>query len=157
MVREQGQIIQTQQETIDCLEQQVKPQQARIEQLEEELRACKKLKGKPQLKASQLNQAPTPAEQTEGKRAGSDKRSKKQGFEIDQEWIIEPEEIPEGAKFNGYRTYDVQEIELKRHNIRFRLAEYIQDDGRTVVEQVPEAYRGRHYGPNLVSYILYQH
>jgi hypothetical protein len=157
LVREQRQIIQTQQEKIDRLEQQVKRQQARIEQLEAELRARKKLKGKPQLKASQLNQAPTEAEQTEGKRAGSGKRSKKQGFAIDHEWIIEPEVIPEGAKFNGYRTYDVQEIEIKRHNIRFRLAEYIQDDGRTVVGQVPEDYRGRHYGPKLVSYILYQH
>jgi hypothetical protein len=29
--------------------------------------------------------------------------------------------------------------------------------GETVVGQLPEAYQGGHYGPTLVSHILYQH
>lgn len=95
--------------------------------------------------------------QGEGKRAGSAKRSKKFGFEIDVELVIQPEEIPENAKFNGYRVYDVQEIEITRRNIRFQLAEYVNADGSTVVGQLPRAYLGGHYGPTLVGHILYQH
>jgi hypothetical protein len=71
--------------------------------------------------------------------------------------MIQPQVIPAGARFNGYRTYDVQELELSRQNIRFQLAEYVTLDGETVVGQLPEAYRGGHYGPTLVSYVLYQH
>jgi hypothetical protein len=157
LVREQQQQIQVQQETIEQLESQLKQQGERIQQLEAELRAQKKLKGKPKLKASQLNEAPAPTEPVDGKRGGSAKRSKKPGFTIDQEIVIQPHEIPTGAKFNGYRPYDVQEIELKRYNIRFQLAEYVNEDGTTVVGELPKAYRGGHYGPKLVSYILHQH
>ena len=47
--------------------------------------------------------------------------------------IIVPEEIPATAKFNGIGDYDVQELKLERHNIRFRLAEYVREDGTTLV------------------------
>lgn len=49
----------------------------------------------------------------------ADKRSKKTTFVVDEERVIEPEELPEGSRFNGYREYDVQDLILKRHNIRF--------------------------------------
>ena len=151
---QQGQI-QTQQQTIEELEQQLKSNEERIEQLEADLRAQKKLKGKPKLRASQLN-SPNPKAKGEGKRPGSAKRSKKASFEIDEERIIHPDEIPADATFNGYRDYDVQELKLERVNIRFRLAEYVKD-GKTIVGQLPAEYCHGHYGPLLVGYILYQH
>jgi Transposase IS66 family len=150
--------IQGLQATIEKLEQREQRQQQRIEQLEAELKTLKKLKGKPKLGASQLNHPEDKgaAEESE-KRPGSAKRSKKHGFEIHEERIIAPSEIPEGAKFNGYRNYDVQELKLERHNIRFRLAEYISPTGRSLVGEVPVEYRQGHYGPILKGYILYQH
>lgn len=159
VVRQQQQQIQAQQDMIERLESQVAQQGERIKQLEEELRAQKKLKGKPKLKASQLNDTPADEETGEasGNRGRTGKRSKKAGFAVDRVESIEPPVIPAGAKFNGYRTYDVQELELKRQNIRFQLAEYVTVGGETVVGQLPEPYRGGHYGPTLVSYILSQH
>lgn len=157
-IQAQQTTIQAQQESIEGLERQLRQQQERIEQLEAELRAQKKLKGKPKLGASRLNEPADKAEdESEGKRPGSAKRSKKVGFEVHEERIIPPTAIPTGAKFNGYRDYDVQELRLERHNIRFRLAEYVREDGTTLVGQLPEAYRRGHYGPLLVGYILYQH
>lgn len=159
VVRVQQQQIQAQQDIIERLEGQVAQQGERIKQLEDELRAQKKLKGKPKLKASQLNDAPADGETgaETGKRGRRGKGSKKTGFAVDRVEIIEPPVIPAGARFNGYRTYDVQELELTRENIRFQLAEYVTVSGETVVGQLPEAYRGGHYGPTLVSYVLYQH
>jgi hypothetical protein len=156
LVREQQQTIQALQQTIEKMERKLKQQQARIEQLEEELRVQKKLKGKPKIRPSQLN-TPKPSSEEEGKRPGSAKGSKKSSFEIDEERIIHPDEIPARAKFNGYRDYDVQELKLERHNIRFRLAEYVSEEGKTIVGQVPAEYRNGHYGPLLLGYILYQH
>jgi Transposase IS66 family len=156
LVRQQQEISQTQLQTIEKLEGQLKRQQERIEQLETELRTRKKLKGKPKVSPSQLNKGFKP-EPSEGKRAGSDKRSKKENFEVDEEQIVEPKTIPDGAEFNGYRVYDVQEIEIRRHNIRFQLAEYVKLDGTTVVGELPQGYGSGHFGPKLVSYILYQH
>ncbi len=60
------------------------------------------------------------------------------------------------AKFNGYREYDVQELLIKSHTIRFKLAEYVNAEGHTIVGKLPEEYQG-HYGPTLKAFILYQH
>ena len=127
VVRQQRQQIQAQQAVIERLEAQVAQQGERIKQLEEELRAQKKLKGKPKLKASQLND--TPAGEEMDKPGRREKRSKKAGFTVDRVEIIQPPVIPAGAKFNGYRTYDVQELVLRRQNIRFQLAEYVTVSG----------------------------
>jgi uncharacterized coiled-coil protein SlyX len=149
-------LVEEQRKLIDKLSKQLTNQKERIEQLEAELRAKKKLKGKPKLSASLLNQ-PGEKEPKSDKRAGSAKSSKKSNFEIDEEITIQPNSIPENAKFNGYRNYDVQELIIKRHNIRFQIAEYITVDGKTVVGELPKEYQGRHYGPGLVCYVMYQH
>ncbi|MFM2028095.1 MAG: hypothetical protein RLZZ339_2812 [Cyanobacteriota bacterium] len=154
LVRSLTEQLQEQQGIIDQLSQQQKKQQERTTQLEAELREQKKLKGRPKIRASQLNEK-TPKPQGEGKRPGSAKKSKKVGFQIDEEKIIQPAAIPPQAKFNGYRNYDVQELKIKRHNIRFRLAEYITPDGKTLVGELPPEYRQGYYGPDLVGYILY--
>jgi Transposase IS66 family len=152
------QTIQAQQQTIEKMERQLQQQQERIEQLAAELRAQKKLKGKPKIRASQLNDSkPNREEEGAGKRPGSEKVSKKMSFEIDEQRIVQPDEIPVGAKFNGYRDYDVQELKVERHNIRFRLAEYVSEDGTTRVGQLPVEYGNGHYGPVLLGYILYQY
>ena len=149
-------LVEEQRKLIDKLSKQLQNQKERIEQLEAELRAKKKLKGKPKLSASLLNQ-PESEEKKADKRAGSAKESKKSNFEIDEEITIQPNSLPENAKFNGYRNYDVQELIIKRHNIRFQIAEYITVDGKTVVGELPTEYQGRHYGPGLVCYVMYQH
>ena len=41
--------------------------------------------------------------------------------------------------------------------MRFRLAEYVSEDGTTIVGQLPTEYRNGHYGPLLLGYVLYQH
>jgi hypothetical protein len=149
-------LVEEQRKLIEKLSKQLVNQKSRIEQLEAELLAKKKLKGKPRVSASLLNQS-EPLEPKSSKRAGSAKNSKKASFESDEEITIQPDSIPEQAKFNGYRSYDVQELIIKRHNIRFQLAEYITADGTTVVGELPKEYQGRHYGPGLVCYVMYQH
>lgn len=50
----------------------------------------------------------------------------------------------------------MQDLLLKRHNIRFLLAEYVTVEGKTIVGKLPAEYQG-HYGPTLMSFTLYQH
>lgn len=91
-----------------------------------------------------------------GKRPGADKRSKKTDFVVDEERIIEPLELPEGASFNGYREYDVQDLLLQRHNIRYLLSEYVTAEGKTITGKLPAQQQG-HYGVTLKAFVLYQH
>ena len=123
LVAEQQEIIREQQEKIAKLEE-------KVNSLDEELKVAKKLKGKPKIRPSTLNQEEKKPKKT-GKRPGSDKRSKKLNFVVDEERIIEPSEtLPFGAIFNGDREYDLQDLILKRHKIRFLLAEYVTLSGK---------------------------
>ena len=101
LIAQQQEVIEKQQETIAKLEEKATQLEGKVGSLKEELKAAKKLPGKPQIRPSTLNQEvklPKPG----GKRPGSDKRSKKTDFVADEERIIEQEELPEAASFNGY-------------------------------------------------------
>ena len=134
LIVSQQQVIENQQDTIAKLEE-------KVSSLDEQLKAAKKLKGKPKIRPSTLNQEEKKSKKG-GKRAGADKRSKKSSFVVDEKRMIEPEELPEGATFNGYREYDLQDLVLKRHNIRFLLAEYVTVEGKTIVGKLPKEYQG---------------
>ena len=94
-------LIEHQQSTIAKLEAKVSELEAKVTGLDEELKAAKKLKGQPQIRPSTLNQEQKQPK-SGGKRPGSDKRSKKTDFVVDEELIIEPLDLPEGSRFNGY-------------------------------------------------------
>ena len=153
IIARQQKMIESQQETIAKLEQDVTKLQLKAQSLKEQLLAAKKLKGKSKIQPSTLNQKAQKTIDLE-KRPGSWKRSKKTQDLVDEERVIEPKELPEGARFNGYREYDVQDVIIQRHNIRFLLAEYVTTEGKTIVGKLPSEYQG-HYGPTLKSFILY--
>ena len=155
IIAQQQQMIESQQERIAKLEQDVTKLQEEAQSLKEQLCSAKKLKGKPKIQPSTLNQKEKKTIDLE-QRPGSRKRSKKNQDLVDEERVIEPVELPEGARFNGYRQYDVQDVIIKRHSIRFLLAEYVTTEGKTIVGKLPQEYQG-HYGPTLKSFILYQH
>jgi hypothetical protein len=96
-------LVEEQRKLIDKLSKQLQNQKERIEQLEAELRAKKKLKGKPRLSASLLNQ-PESLEPKPEKRAGSAKNSKKANFGIDEEISIQPDSIPPNEDFAYFHS-----------------------------------------------------
>jgi hypothetical protein len=72
--------------------------------------------------------------------------------------VIQPkDDIPSGSRFKGYRDFVVQELRIETQNTRYRLARWVTPDGQTLTGQLPNALSGRHYGPHLLSYVLYQH
>ncbi len=144
-------------ELLGKLEQENQSLKEKLASVTAELEASKKLPEKPKYKASKLNK-PEKKEKGFGKRGGSQKRSKKTEFEVDEEKKIEPEGLPEGAKLHQYRQYDVQEIRIERRNIRFLLGEYDLPGGERVRGELPPEYRQTgHFGPTLVSRILYEY
>ncbi len=100
VVKNQQQVIENQKDTIAELERKVEQLEKQVNGLDEELKAIKKLKSKPKISPSKLNQEKKTPREGE-KRAGSEKRSKKTSFVPDEERLIEPDELPDGATFNG--------------------------------------------------------
>ena len=138
-------IITEQQQLIDQLEAKVDQLEQKVENLDEQLLVAKKLKGKPKIRPSTLNKTEEPT-LGKKKRAGSEKRSKKSSFVADEQRIIEPIELPEGAKFNGYREYDVQDLVIKRHNIRFLRFRVCNPSGKDHCGEVTRRISGTLWG-----------
>ena len=145
----------------ECIEL-IQKQGEEIQQLKDEIRVLKGEKKRPTFKPSKLEKETdnTGKKKTKrsGKRPGSEKRSKNAKLVIHEEKIIEPDrDIPEGSRFKGYRYFVVQDLKIQSHNTRYRLARWVTSDGAILTGKLPSSLNGQHFGPQLISYILYQH
>ena len=153
---------------VEQLAEKVQHQEEEIQRLKDEISVLKGEKKRPTFKPSKMDQEAgkgkdekdegKAAGQDGGKRPGSQKKHKTQQLKIHEEKVCKPSEpIPGGSRFKGYRDFVVQDLMIQAHNIRYRLERWETPDGETLVGRLPESLEGRHFGPELVSYVLYQH
>jgi len=130
-------------------------QREQIQGLRDEIARLKGEKPKPKIKPSRLEDARHP----KGKTARRDwaKRHKTSELVIHETVVIRPADLPEESRFRGYQDYTVQDIVLKPFNTRYRLERWRTPDGKEIVGQLPQEVIPGHFGPTLVSFILYQH
>jgi len=134
----------------------INEQKKEIENLKEEILKLKKETIKPKIKPSKLNS--DNKEENKAKRKstkGVAKNRKK--IEIHEEKIVEAQNVPQDAKFIGYYEVEVQDVIIKPHNTRYKLAKYITADGKYITAELPSSVRTKHFGVNLCAYILYQY
>ena len=143
-----------------------------IQQLSDEIARLKGEKGQPKIKPSRLEpekKSQGQQEETEEdapfdkeapkKRPGSEKRQKTANLIIHETKVIQPsEEVPSGSEFKGYQDYTIQELIVRAHNTRYRLAIWKTPTGEYLRGKLPEQVRDLgHFGVMLRSYLLYQY
>jgi hypothetical protein len=143
---------------------------AMIDDLNAEIKRLKKLNGKPKLKPSKMDSAtnsgpesdtPDTSDGKKPKRNSGPKHSKKATLKIDQDVPIQPQDLPQDAKeqgwrFKGYNSYIVQDLIIKTHTTRYLLAVWHGPNGECLKGQLPTSVDG-HYGAQLRSFILHQY
>ena len=130
-------------------------QNGQIRLLKDEIARLKDHKPAPRPKPSNLDK------KMEGKKGGGKKKRKKkpktENLEIHDEAIIRPKtEPPPGSEFKGHEDYFVQDMVISGHNTVYRRERWKTPSGEYVVGKLPEEIQG-HFGPTLVSFILYQY
>lgn len=153
---------------IEQLAEKVQYQEEEIQRLKDEINILKGEKRRPKFKPSKMDQQAGKDKDEEGEkktgqkdgdqRPGSQKKSKTQQLKIHEDKVCKPTEpIPAGSRFKGYRDFVVQDLVIRAHTIRYRLQRWKTPDGKTLMGRLPESLQARHVGPELVSYVLYQH
>ena len=142
---------------VEQLLEVIMAQQKELEGLKEEIQKLKGQKGKPKLRSSKMDEATEPEDKKRPASKPSPKKRKTQQLKIDHTEIIKAEEVPAGLVFKGYEDYVVQELILKPDVTCYRLEQWRTPEGKYLSAQLPPSLQGRHYGPTLISYIVYQY
>ena len=128
-----------------------------IQHLKDEIAVLKGQKPQPKIPPSILEGPKSGGQEEGGKakipRGKHPRRKKKVSLKIHQEQIVQPQSIPEGATFKGYKSYDVQDLICKSDNTRFLIARWKLPDGTYICGKLPKGIHG-HYGAELIAYIL---
>jgi hypothetical protein len=140
-------------------------QQDRIVQLEEtvqklrdEIAILKGQKPRPTIAPSVLEQPPPSPESQKNKRPGSAKKSKKAQLTITREQCIAFPNPPPGSVSKGYEEYIVQDLVIRAEVTRYLRERIVTPEGHSLLAPLPDdVVPGQHFGPELISYILYQY
>jgi len=136
----------------------IEQQAEQIQQLKDEIARLKNHPPRPDIKPSSLEKKKKrKSRSSRTKRPGSKKRSKTAELKIHKTKPIEPKKIPAGSEFRYYKDFVVQDIIIEPHNTRFRLKVYQTPDGGYVRGELPAYLNGKHFGPTLIRFILYQY
>jgi hypothetical protein len=146
---------------LDLIDHQVhliQQQAEQIQQLKDEISRIKKQPPRPKIKPSRLEKKRnSKGKASKAKRPGSEKRHKTAELEIHDTQPIEPEIVPPGSVFKYYKDWVVQDLKVQPHNTRYRLKVYETPDGGLVMGKLPVNLQDRHFGPELIRFVLYQY
>jgi Transposase IS66 family len=130
-----------------------------VQQLRDEIAILKGQKPRPKIAPSRLEQPPPPPVPTDGqKRPGSEKNPKNAQLTITQERLIPFPNPPCGSMSKGHEEYLVQELVMHAEVTRYLRERIVTADGQSLLAPLPaDVLPGQHFGPVLISYILYQY
>lgn len=132
----------------------IQRQEQELQALRDEIQKMKGTTQRPKINPSRLLKPPAKLPR-QGKRPGSEKRSKTKELKIDETIVLQPDQLPPDARLEGYRDFVVQDLIVKTHTIRYRRAVYRLADGSVCVAPRPAGVEG-HFGVNLKQYVLLQ-
>ena len=136
----------------------IQQQAEQIQQLKDEIARLKDQPPRPKIEPSSLGKKKKgKSKKSKDKRPGSKKRKKTALLQIHKTIPIPLEDIPEGAVFKGYNPFVVQGLKIKLHNTKYLIETYVTADGKYICSKLPEHLNGKHFDPELICFILYQH
>jgi transposase IS66 family protein len=128
-----------------------------IQLLKDEIARLKNQSPRPKIKPSSLEQKSRGKKKPKGKRPGSKKKHKTAEIIIHDSVPVELQNIPEGSWFKGYNDFVVQGLKMEAHNVCYRLKTYETPDGKYICAKLPPHLNGKHFSPELIRFVLYQH
>jgi hypothetical protein len=145
-------------ETLKTENQELRDQNQR---LRDEINRLKGEQGKPNIKPNRQKRVSSDhsSEQERRKPKKRRKRRKLDKIKINriEELDVEPERLPEDAKFKDYEEVTVQDLSIHTDNVLFRKRKYYSaSEGKTYQAELPSGYEGE-FGPGIKSLAIVMH
>ena len=121
----------------------------------ENARICKR-PARPKLKPSKISITDSKYRSAKKRKTVTANPDKKK-LSINEVVTLSINSIPKSARFKGYQTFTVQDIEIKPITRQYRRERWQLSSGELVVAPLPEHVDNQHYGAQLRQYILYQY
>jgi Transposase IS66 family len=155
---------------LNLVEKKLRDREEKLEAALAELRRLKKVPAKPKLLASKLDvPQEEPSQEELGsksateenssvKRPGSEKEKKKKNLKIHDRKEVKAVGVPAGWVLSGYESYVIQDMVIRANNIDYQREVWTSPDGKQrMVAELPVHLQGKHFGEQLVAYILHQY
>ncbi len=147
---------------VELLIEDNRKQKEEIDILKDEVRILKGEKKRPKFKPSKMDESTDTdnadsSDNEDNKKKPKKRRRNKKDLPIHTEKKIKPDNLPVGSCFINYQDFIVQELVIHNNNIRYRLERWRTPDGKLITGKLPPSLENRHYGPMLLTYLLYQH
>lgn len=129
------------------------------QRLRDEIARLKHQKGKPKIPPSLLEKdlkEERKGQNANGKRPGSEKRSKTKDLPIHETIPIPPKDLPAGSTCVGHDDWIVQGLEIRVHNVCYQLEKWLTPEGYLLKGHLPDSVNG-HFNTTLRSFILHQY
>lgn len=138
--------------TVEQLSADVRELRVENQRLRDENNRLKGEQGKPNIKGNKTQGQPKvdhSSEEERRKKRTRHKKSKKVEVQIDREEVlkVDPKQLPADAKYKGYETVVVQDLQVKTENVLFYKEKYYSASRhKTYLAQLPSGYAGQ-FGP----------
>jgi hypothetical protein len=144
---------------IEELKQENIVQRTAIQHLRDENNRLKGEQGKPDIKPNKKTSSDHSSEKERREKRSPVKRKKRKKVAevtIDRDEIVKVDEelLPEDAKFKGYETVIVQDLQIKTDNVRFYKEKYYSAaEQKTYIAELPKGYKGQ-FGPTIRALVV---
>jgi len=129
--------------------------QETLEALKQEVARLKGHSGKPNIKPSALGREDKKKKKRKKKKKNKDGGGPPEQRQVDETVVVKAENVPPGSQFKGYADFIVQDLVIKPRITRYRLEKWLKADGHMLTAQLPAPIHYGHFGPTLVSFVLY--
>jgi Transposase IS66 family len=127
-----------------------------VASLRDEVARLKGGPGRPNIKPSGMEKATEPRPPGNGGKKKRGRGSTRSRLTIDEERTVKVAAPPSGSRFKGYKSYVVQDLEIRTHVVNFRRERWLTPDGEMVMAPLPAGIDG-HFGPELRRFVLAQY
>lgn len=138
---------------IQTLSEQLAKSQEKIKALEDELARHRKTPKRPKFRPNNIeprNRSKNPNNSSGPTSPPTDTSfAKKEQSEIK----VAAENVPEGARFKGYQTFTIQELDITAKEITYKLEVWQALSGETYRGILPKELQGQHFGPVLKAFV----